>query len=218
MGSPETMEACAADTAPAPAAPAADRRAPPGDTLALTFDDGPDPRGTPAVLQALDRSGARATFFVIGPCAERHAELVRRVQAGGHRIALHCERHVRHTELDPSAIRRDTASALERLDRLGIRPALWRVPWGVRSPGTEAVAAEFALTLVGWDVDTHDWRGDSATDMFKHTRAQLASGVVVLAHDGIGPGARRADCRQTAAYVDLVAQHAAESGLHLSSL
>jgi peptidoglycan/xylan/chitin deacetylase (PgdA/CDA1 family) len=212
------MQSCAADTAPTHAAPAADRTTPAGDTLALTFDDGPDPRGTPAVLQALERASAHATFFVIAPCAERHAELVRRVQAGGHRIALHCERHVRHTELEPAAIRRDTACALERLDRLGIRPALWRVPWGARSPATETVAAEFALTIVDWDVDTHDWRGDSAADMFEHTRAQLASGVVVLAHDGIGPGARRADCRQTAVYVDLVAQHAAESGLHLSSL
>ena len=186
--------------------------------LALTFDDGPDPRGTPAVLDALAQAGARATFFVIGPCAERHPDLIRRTQADGHRIALHCDRHVRHTELGGAAIRRDTERALERLARLDVQPSLWRVPWGVQAPETEAVAAEFDLTLVGWDVDTHDWRGDSAEQMFAATREHLTADTVVLAHDGIGPGARRADCAQTAAYVRLTARHAAGARLAFTTL
>jgi peptidoglycan/xylan/chitin deacetylase (PgdA/CDA1 family) len=186
--------------------------------LALTFDDGPDPRGTPAVLDVLERIGARATFFVIAPCAERHPDLIRRAVADEHRIALHCDRHVRHSDLDKAAIRRDTEQALSRLDRLGIRPTLWRVPWGVRAQATAGVAAEFDLALVDWDVDTHDWRGDGAEQMFASTRSGLVPGAVVLAHDGIGPGARRTDCAQTAAYVELVAGHAADTGLALASL
>ncbi|MGH2910426.1 MAG: polysaccharide deacetylase family protein, partial [Solirubrobacteraceae bacterium] len=128
--------------------------------LSLTFDDGPDPRGTPAVLDALDAAGARATFFVIASTAERHPDLLRRAVACGHRMALHCDRHVRHSDLDERAIRDDTERALERLTRLGVEPMLWRVPWGVRTEASAAVAADLDLLLVDWDVDTHDWRGD----------------------------------------------------------
>jgi peptidoglycan/xylan/chitin deacetylase (PgdA/CDA1 family) len=190
----------------------------PAAAIALTFDDGPDPRGTPAVLEALARAGAQATFFVIAPCAERHPDLLRRAQAEGHRIELHCDRHVRHTDLDPAAIESDTERALERLAALGVEPALWRVPWGVRTTATEEAASAFGLNLVGWDVDTHDWRGDDAAEMFAATRGQLEPGAVVLAHDGIGPGARRADCAHTAAYVAHVADLAAGAGLELSPL
>lgn len=186
--------------------------------LALTFDDGPDPRGTPAVLDALGRAGARATFFVIAPCAERHPRLLRRLADSGHRVELHCDRHVRHTDLSETSIREDTGRALDRLEKLGVEPTLWRVPWGVHGPATATIAEEFGMTLVDWDVDTHDWRGDGAEEMFASTRRRLTAGTVVLAHDGVGPGARRTDCAQTAAYVDAVAAHAGQAGLSLTSL
>jgi peptidoglycan/xylan/chitin deacetylase (PgdA/CDA1 family) len=186
--------------------------------LALTFDDGPDPRGTPAVLDALERTGSLATFFVIAPAAEARPELLRRVASSGHRIALHCDRHVRHSEMDEAGIREDTARALRRLARLGVRPTLWRVPWGVQTEHTARVAAEFGLTLVGWDADTHDWRGDGAADMFRAIRPALRPDAVVLAHDGIGPGATRGDCSETAAFVALVADYAARAALTLSVL
>jgi peptidoglycan/xylan/chitin deacetylase (PgdA/CDA1 family) len=186
--------------------------------LALTFDDGPDPRGTPAVLDALERTGSPATFFVIAPAAEARPELLRRVASSGHRIALHCDRHVRHSEMDEAGIREDTARALRRLARLGVRPTLWRVPWGVQTEHTARVAAEFGLTLVGWDADTHDWRGDGAADMFRAIRPALRPDAVVLAHDGIGPGATRGDCSETAAFVALVANYAARAALTLSVL
>jgi peptidoglycan/xylan/chitin deacetylase (PgdA/CDA1 family) len=187
-------------------------------TLRLTFDDGPDPRGTPAVLDALVRAGAHATFFVIAPRAQHHPELLARIGDEGHAIALHCDEHVRHTERDLDWLRRDTERALTRLGRLGIRPGLWRAPWGVRAPWTAALAGEFGLRLVGWDVDTHDWRGDAADAMLDGTRDALRSGAIVLAHDGIGPGARRTDCAQTAAFIDLAAAYADDRELELTAL
>jgi peptidoglycan-N-acetylglucosamine deacetylase len=187
-------------------------------SLALTFDDGPDPRGTRRVLEALARAGATATFFVMAPQASRHPELVEGIRADGHRIGLHCEEHVRHSERDEATLRRDTERALERLARLGVHPRLWRAPWGDLAPFSGAVAADHGLRLVGWDVDTHDWRGDPAERMFADTRAALRDDAIVLAHDGIGPGARRTDCAATAEYVELVARHAARAGLELAAL
>ena len=68
-------------------------------TWALTFDDGPDPVWTPAVLDALAHAGARATFFVLGEAAARHPDVVRRTLAEGHAVELHGHAHLRHPAL-----------------------------------------------------------------------------------------------------------------------
>jgi peptidoglycan/xylan/chitin deacetylase (PgdA/CDA1 family) len=187
-------------------------------TLALTFDDGPDPVGTPLVLAALARARARATFFVIAPRAQAHPELITRIRAGGHAIGLHCYEHARHSERDRAACRDDTESALRALGSLGVTPAMWRTPWGDTAPWTAPIAREHGLRVIGWTVDTHDWRGDSAASMFAATRAGLTPGAVVLAHDGIGPGARRGHVRETAAYVTLAATLARSQGIELVAL
>lgn len=190
----------------------------PADTIALTFDDGPHPAGTPAVLEALAAAGARATFFVVAPLAERHPELIDRIRDGGHRIELHCDEHVRHCDRDRDWAIADTDRALARLRRLGIAPSRWRTPWGIEAPWTAEIARRRGLSLIGWDVDTHDWRGDTAAEMLSATRDGLRPGAIVLAHDGIGPGARRDDARATAAYVGLAARHAAAHGLRMEVL
>lgn len=187
-------------------------------TLALTFDDGPDPEWTPRLLDALAAAGARATFFPIAPRAAAHPELVTRIVAEGHAIGLHCDEHVRHSQRDAAWGAADTARALSRLGALGVRPTLWRTPWGDTAPWTEAVAAAHGLRVVGWTVDTHDWRGDSALAMLAATRSLLRPGAIVLAHDGIGPGARRRDARETVAFVALAAELATDRRLVLTSL
>ena len=186
--------------------------------VALTFDDGPDPTWTARLLDALDRHGARATFFPIASRAEAEPEVMERIRAAGHLIGLHCDEHVRHSERDRAWVARDTTRALERLARLGIAPTLWRTPWGDTAPWSAELAAEHGLAIVGWTTDTHDWRGDSAAAMYEHTAPSLRDGAIVLAHDGIGPGARRSDARETVAYVELVAAHAERHDLELSPL
>ena len=90
---------------------------------------------------------------------------------------------------------------------LGVKPRLWRPPWGVRAPWTEEVAASFGLRLVHWSAETYDWRGDSAPEMLRRVEPLLGPGSVVLMHDGLGPGARRGGCEETVALVaDLVAR------------
>ena len=176
-------------------------------TLALTFDDGPDPDGTPLMLDVLARADARATFFVIAPRAAAHPDLMARMIADGHTVGLHCDEHVRHSERDAHWCATDTRRALQRLLELGIFPALWRTPWGDTAPWTERIAAEHDLRIVGWTVDTHDWRGHGAEQMYDATRNELRDGAIVLAHDGVGPGATRRHVAETEAYVGRVAEH-----------
>lgn len=181
--------------------------------VALTFDDGPDPRGTPIVLDALARVGARATFFVLGECVEREPGLLERVVAQGHDVEVHGHAHLRHPEHPRASIEKDLQTALDSLQRHGVAPTRWRLPWGHLAEFSGALAAEYGLTLAGWTVDTHDWRGDSAAEMLGAVVPRLEPGTIVLMHDGVGSGARRSDCRETAALVEPLVAAIRQEGL-----
>jgi peptidoglycan/xylan/chitin deacetylase (PgdA/CDA1 family) len=186
--------------------------------IALTFDDGPDPRWTPAVLDALAATGARATFFVLGERAARYPDLIARTVAAGHAIGLHGHGHPRHPLAGEAAVRADLAQTTAVLAAQGVHPRLWRVPYGEPAPFTAAVAADAGLTLVGWSIDTLDWRGDAAPDMLEACRPQLAPGAVVLMHDAVGPGAPRPDCAETVALVAPLVAAARAAGLEPEAL
>ena len=187
-------------------------------TLALTLDDGPDARTTPALLDLLAAHRAHATFFPMAERAAAQPALIARMLREGHTIGVHCVAHVRHSEREPDAIRRDTDRALTALRGLGARPVLWRTPWGDIAPCSHAVARERGLRIVGWDVDTHDWRGDRAETMLAATRPGLAPGAIILAHDGVGPGARRTDASETVRYAEQLITYARHAGLTLAAL
>ena len=174
-------------------------------SVELTFDDGPDPVWTPAVLAALSGSSLQATFFVIARRAAAHPRLVAAIRSAGHAVELHCHEHVRHTEVSRSAIEEDTRRAVATLGALGVHPQRWSTPWGVHAPWTQEIAAAHDLQLCGWDVDTHDWRGDGAEEMLAAVGPDLHEGAVVLLHDGLGPGALRLGCEETVRFTQMIA-------------
>jgi peptidoglycan/xylan/chitin deacetylase (PgdA/CDA1 family) len=186
--------------------------------VALTFDDGPDPRGTPMVLDALARVGARATFFVLGECVEREPGLLERVIAAGHDVEVHGHAHLRHPEHGRAEIEKDLQTALATLRRHGVAPTRWRLPWGHLAQFSGALAADYGLTLAGWNADTHDWCGDNAAAMLAAVAPRLEPGAIVLMHDGIGSGALRTDCRETAALVEPLVAALRRAGLEPARL
>jgi peptidoglycan/xylan/chitin deacetylase (PgdA/CDA1 family) len=184
-------------------------------TIALTYDDGPDPEWTPRVLDALERGAARATFFVDARRALVQRDLVREVAARGHEVAFHCFEHIRHSERTAAELHAEVDLGLGLLDLVGVKPRAWRAPWGVETDATRDVAARHDLRLWGWNVDTHDWRGDSAQRMFGALEAQGGprGGDVILMHDALGPGALRDDCAETVALTEMLLEAAERAEL-----
>jgi peptidoglycan/xylan/chitin deacetylase (PgdA/CDA1 family) len=184
-------------------------------TIALTYDDGPDPEWTPRVLDALERGAARATFFVDARRALVQRDLVGRVLARGHEVAFHCFEHIRHSERSATELHAEVDLGLGLLDLVGVKPRAWRAPWGVETDATRDVAARHHLRLWGWNVDSHDWRGDSAARMFGALEAQggLRDGDVILMHDALGPGALRDGCAETVELTELLLDAAVRANL-----
>src|SRR5436190_10435549 len=102
-----------------------------GGKVALTFDDGPDPDATPAVLDALDGISAHATFFMLGEQLMQHQDIGREVVRRGHEVALHGFAHDEHSELSPQQARDDLARGLGALEAsTGRHPRFYRPPYG----------------------------------------------------------------------------------------
>ena len=154
--------------------------------VALTFDDGPDPETTPAVLDALDSVGAKATFFVIAKKAEACPELVKEMLARGHTIGLHSYAHDRLFALRREAfVRSDLQTGIATLEKLtGARPVWFRPPIGHTNPIIARVATELGLVVVGWSVSARDGTARATLDgCLARVRAGLRDGAIVLLHD-----------------------------------
>jgi peptidoglycan-N-acetylglucosamine deacetylase len=155
-------------------------------TVALTFDDGPDPEVTPAVLDRLAEAGARATFFVIGRRARAHPGLVRAIAAAGHAVQNHTDTHpYRFAALPPPALRREVRGASDTIAGLtGIPPRLFRAPMGFRSPLLEPLLRRERLHLVSWTRRALDGVSGDAAAARRRLLAGLAPGDILLMHDG----------------------------------
>lgn len=185
--------AAAAWSLPAPAAHAPTlagalrlpRRLEHADGVALTFDDGPHPRGTPAVLEALARAGATATFFLVGEQVARAPALAREIVAAGHAVALHGQRHRCQLWLTPRALDDDLARVAATVhEATGRTPELYRPPYGVFSAAGLALVRRRGWRSLLWSRWGRDWaaRATPAGIAARATRA-LAAGDVVLLHD-----------------------------------
>ena len=158
-------------------------RGPATGAVALTFDDGPHPRTTPAVLDALDRLGLAATFFCSGVHTEHHPELVREIRDRGHAVGTHGYAHEHHLLRTPGWIARDLGAALAASAAAGIAPRWYRPPYGQASGPTLLAARRRGLRTVLWSAWGREWAAADAPSVAARVRAGLAPGAVVLLHD-----------------------------------
>lgn len=154
--------------------------------IALTFDDGPDARWTPPLLDLLDAHGQRATFFLIGARAELHPQIVQDIALRGHEIANHTWFHSYRTAfMSPRALASElnrTNALLERLT--GKRPRWFRPPVGVLSPRVVAGAEKANVELVCWTATARDGtRHTNINEAFQRLENALKPGAILVLHD-----------------------------------
>jgi peptidoglycan/xylan/chitin deacetylase (PgdA/CDA1 family) len=179
-----------------------------GTGVALTFDDGPHPEGTPAVLDALAQAGARATFFLVGEQVQRRPELAARILAAGHRVALHGYRHRLQLRLTAAEVQADLARGAGMLEDATGAPVDWhRPPYGIYScAGLSTVRAAGWQPLL-WSRWGKDWRRATTPNLIaaRATRS-LAAGDVILLHDADFYSAHQSHRRTTEALPLIFAQ------------
>lgn len=158
-----------------------------GPRLALTFDDGPWPDTTAALLKILRQHDSRATFFVLASQAAGRPELIRATVAQGSEIGIHSWRHANYTRLSAAAVRADLSRCEAVLRPLVGQPVRWvRPPYGATNRTVNQAIAEAGYRLAMWTVDTSDWRRPGANTIASHLLSRAHNGAVVLCHDGGG--------------------------------
>jgi peptidoglycan-N-acetylglucosamine deacetylase len=198
--------------------PALERLEPGASRVALTFDDGPERDATPAVLDALEAVGARATFFLLGEQLMRDTGLGREVAARGHEIALHGFGHTRHEDLSPQQARDDLARGLGALEAAtGQRPVLYRPPYGRFSEHSYEACRALELRPVYWSAWGQDWDALPADRIADLVCRDLADAAIVLLHDS-PRYADRPSAEPTATALTPVAARAVDAGLTLVTL
>jgi peptidoglycan/xylan/chitin deacetylase (PgdA/CDA1 family) len=155
--------------------------------VALTFDDGPNPNATPAILDTLGAHGVLATFFVLGKHADRWPQLVARMAAEGHVVANHGFHHQKLLWHSPRWIRRDLRLGREAIERCGAdRPVLFRAPHGQRNPWVTPIARSEGQRTVGWTLGVWDSAKPGVTEIAARVIRRVRCGSIVLLHDGDG--------------------------------
>ena len=197
------------------ASPALERLEPGAGHVALTFDDGPDPDGTPAVLDALEAAGAPATFFMLGEQLMRNTSLGREVAVRGHEIALHGFGHAATRSSRPRGARRPRARARSGRGCHRPRPvSTGRRTAASASTPTSACAA-LGLRPVYWSAWGEDWEASRPARIAELVSRDLADAAIVLLHDS-PVYADRPSAEPTAAGASpRSAQRARDAGLSL---
>ena len=161
-----------------------------GRAVALTFDDGPHPEFTPAIVDALTALRIPATFFVVGTLAEERPDLIRLLQERGMAIGLHGYRHYlpRHVPSLPTDwLEREIDDGLAALEKLGVRPRLFRPPMGKMLPRAVRHAQERGLVMLRWHVNPRDWEPAATGEgVAARVLGSARPGSIVVLHDGGG--------------------------------
>jgi peptidoglycan/xylan/chitin deacetylase (PgdA/CDA1 family) len=161
------------------------RRLPSDQTIALTFDDGPNPAITPRLLDLLDLHDARATFFLIGQFARACPGLVLEIAGRGHTIGNHTETHPSLVFLSTRRVMAELVGCQRSIGEItGTAPSLMRPPFGARGPHLRAAIRKSGLEqVVTWTLMGHDWSPRGKQRLIARLGRVRRRDIVVL-HDG----------------------------------
>lgn len=193
-------------------------RLPATDALALTFDDGPNPAATPAVLDALGERGVKAAFFILGRHAERWPGLVRRIADEGHTVCNHGFFHRKLHLKGPRYVREDLSRGTRAItDACGVTPHYFRAPHGFRSPWVSSIARSLGQRTVGWSRGVWDSARPGVDVIVARSVRAAIPGAILLLHDGDGYDPM-GDRTQTARAVPQIVDRVLSAGLRFDTL
>ena len=185
--------------------------------VALTFDDGPDPRFTPQVLDVLNQHNVKATFFLMGARADKYPELVRRIVEEGHIIGNHTYWHPNLVEEgDIATLETELLRASDTIENLaGYRPKLFRAPYGFLYNELVERVAELNYTIVGWSADSLDWQESPPNVIAYNVLSNTEPGAIILMHDG---GEWDADRTVTIEALNIIIPTLKEQGIEFTTV
>ena len=160
---------------------------PSGNTVALTFDDGPNPQWTPRVLDLLDQYHVHAVFFVVGSEVKKYPQLAREIVRRGHVIANHSFSHSQLTKLDDTAVRRELLHTNDLIESATTtRPECMRPPYGDTDARVAADVRHVGLRQILWNVNPEDYTKPGAGAIAARIVAGARPGAILPLHDGGG--------------------------------
>jgi peptidoglycan/xylan/chitin deacetylase (PgdA/CDA1 family) len=187
--------------------------------VAITFDDGPHPEGTPLVLEILREAGVPATFFLAGEQVVRRPALAAEIAAAGHRVELHCHRHRNQLRLTPGQLLDDAERARAAIEEAtGQAIHDYRPPYGIFSASGLRAIRQRGWRPVLWSLWGKDWkRSATAESIAKRATNGAAAGDILLLHDADYYSAGRSWTR-TAAALPVILEELGGQGLRAVSL
>ena len=173
-----------------------------GKYIALTFDDGPHPNHTPALLDVLDQHRITASFFWLGVCVERYGSIAQTVAQRGHWIGLHGYQHHNFPFLSPTQLQLSLSKTQQAIsDTCGIDPATLRdvrPPNGIFTPKTLKLLHQWDYRPVMWSVVPEDWTRPGVANVAQRVYRQTNPGSLIVLHDGFCGGM---DCAASAGLI-----------------
>lgn len=150
--------------------------------IALTFDDGPNARYTPILLEGLKKRNIQASFFLIGENIEGNEDILLQMRRDGHLIGNHTWDHVQLDKIPAEKARLEIEKTNNRIyEASGIYPSYVRPPFGAWIKNLELSVTMFP---VFWDVDTLDWKSQNVDSILSVAEKQIHDGSIILMHDG----------------------------------
>jgi polysaccharide deacetylase family sporulation protein PdaB len=157
--------------------------------IAFTFDDGPDPKSTPQILDLLNKYQAKATFFVIGNRIDRFPEVVQREAAEGHEVANHTYNHIYFTrKINSSTISNEIVNTKKKITDVTGKTCRWfRPPGGFYDETIVNIARQNGYTVIlwSWHQDTRDWSSPGVKKIVNKVLDNARNGDIVLLHDNV---------------------------------
>ncbi|EAZ92131.1 polysaccharide deacetylase family protein [Crocosphaera chwakensis] len=157
-------------------------------SVVLTFDDGPSPQYTEAILDILRKYNVKATFFVVGSQVSQYCPILRRIYQEGHEIGNHSYNHPWMGRISSEEQQQEifqTQSIIENC--IGSKPRWFRSPYASQNESTLKIAHQAGLNTALWTIDTEDWRKTSTTNSIIEKALNYRSNNIILMHDGVEP-------------------------------